>query len=241
MSILNTTVSLGVVASLSLAIAVFIASYITALCFTPSNRDPQASKQAGYKSSSTKFFFFYYANTTAQLMGLYHAILCLNYPTPSSKLCPRPSNISPLLFTWNPHTVLCLALIVFAGQVLLSCFTRLGPNFSQDLTPPRSLVTTGPYRWIQHPSYAASIIIFLTNCALFQRRDGVAACWLPTSVIHGETFGHMMWVGYLGTAAVGCYALIQRVKSEEAVLRSSFGAEWDIYHKRTKRFIPGLV
>jgi protein-S-isoprenylcysteine O-methyltransferase Ste14 len=227
-------------ASISLAVSVFVVSYITSICFTPSNIDPE-TRDTDQKSYTSKVFIFYYGNAALQIMGIYHAILCFTYPEPPSRLCPRSSNISPILFTWNLHTGLCVGLILIAGQILLQCFTRLGPNYSLELSPPKTLITSGPYSWVQHPSYAATIIIFLTNGALFQRRDGVAACWLPSSIVDGEKFRMAMWIGYLGMIAAEGYALMQRVKNEEAVLKRTFGTEWEEYHKKTKRFIPGVI
>jgi protein-S-isoprenylcysteine O-methyltransferase Ste14 len=32
----------------------------------------------------------------------------------------------------------------------------------------------------------------------------------------------------------------KRVKEEEMMLKSTFGKEWEVWHAKTKRFVPGL-
>ncbi|KAF8860388.1 hypothetical protein BDZ45DRAFT_588470, partial [Acephala macrosclerotiorum] len=157
-------------------------------------------------------------------------------------LCPRPSNLSPQLFTWNLHTILCIALILISGQILLLSFNKLGPTSNFQLTTPKKLITTGLYSWLQHPSYTATFVIVLTNGALFQRPNGVAACWLQKSIRPTLENGRLIGgLTYLLAAVVGCWALAKRVRNEEAVLKRTFGTEWEEYHKRTKRFIPGVI
>lgn len=67
------------------------------------------------------------------------------------------------------------------------------------------------------------------------------ACWLPESIVDGEKFGMTLQIGYLLTVVVGCWALAKRTRNEEAMLRRTFGTEWDEYHRRTKRFLPGVI
>jgi len=175
------------------------------------------------------------------LIGLYHAIICFTYPTPPSMLCPNPTNLSPQLFTWNIHTILCITSLLICGQVLLRSFIELGPSSNFQVEVPRQLVTTGLYSWAQHPSYTATFVIFLTNGAMILRRDGVAACWLQKSIVDGERLGMVLQTGYLFAAVVGGWMLATRVGDEEALLKTTFGTEWEVYHKRTKRFIPGII
>jgi protein-S-isoprenylcysteine O-methyltransferase Ste14 len=42
-------------------------------------------------------------------------------------------------------------------------------------------------------------------------------------------------IGVFGLFGVGT-----RVKDEEAMLKREFGREWEEYHRKTKRFIPGI-
>ncbi len=76
------------------------------------------------------------------------------------------------------------------------------------------LVTTGPYRHIRHPRYAA---LFLTNIAL------PLTCASP-----------------LGWLLVAPWALVvtRRIRLEEQHLREAFGAAYQSYAVRTGRLLP---
>ena len=227
--------------ALSLTLFILIITYVTSFCFTPPIPNSDNLNETNRNSFANKLLLYYCCSAIVMLISIYHALLCLTYPAPPSILCPSPSNLSPKLFTWSPHTSLCIALILISGQAMLMCFNQLGPISNFGLTTPKKLITTGLYSWLQHPYYTANFVIFLTNGALFQRRDGVVACWLPESIVDGEKFGMTLQIGYLLTVVVGCWALAKRTRNEEAMLRRTFGTEWDEYHRRTKRFLPGVI
>ena len=51
-----------------------------------------------------------------------------------------------------------------------------------------------------------------------------------------------VWSALLvGSGVSGLYTIWVRVKDEEAMLKGEFGREWEEYHRRTARFIPGVV
>lgn len=75
------------------------------------------------------------------------------------------------------------------------------------------LVTTGPYRYVRHPIYAAVLLVVWT---------GVATNASPLSVA-------------LGLAATAMLAL--RITFEERLVRQRY-PEYDDYARRTKRVIP---
>jgi protein-S-isoprenylcysteine O-methyltransferase Ste14 len=233
--------ALDLLTALPLTLLLLVAAYITTFCFIAPVLNPENLNESNRNSFANKLFVYYYCSAIILIISMYHALLCFTYPAPPSILCPNPSNLSPDLFTWNLHTILCIALILICGQILLLSFNQLGPTSNFQLTTPKKLVTTGIYSWLQHPSYTADFVIFLANGALFQRRDGVAACWLQKSIVDGEKFGIFFQIGYLLTVAVGCWALAIRVRNEEGMLRRAFGTQWEEYHSRTKRFIPGLL
>ncbi len=78
------------------------------------------------------------------------------------------------------------------------------------------LVTTGPYRYMRHPIYAA-VLLFLWT--------GVAVNASPLSVA-------------LGLAATAMLAL--RILFEERLVRRRY-PEYDDYARRTKRVIPFII
>jgi protein-S-isoprenylcysteine O-methyltransferase Ste14 len=49
-----------------------------------------------------------------------------------------------------------------------------------------------------------------------------------------------IWMGIRGSLVVGVGLLVVRVRDEERMLRGSFGKEWEVWHTKTGRFIPGV-
>ncbi len=82
----------------------------------------------------------------------------------------------------------------------------------------RTLCTDGPFARIRHPLYAAFLLFLCPALALYLDR-GVYLLW-----------------------AVLLFPLWQLVvASEEQLMASRFGVEWDRYAARTGRFFPRLV
>jgi protein-S-isoprenylcysteine O-methyltransferase Ste14 len=94
----------------------------------------------------------------------------------------------------------------------------LGNRFSGlvAIQPGHTLVTTGVYRVIRHPSYLGLLVGTL-----------------------GWGLSFRSGVGVLLTALM-IVPLVARIHAEERLLRSQFGAEYDAYCARTSRLIPGL-
>ncbi|MFA5989328.1 MAG: isoprenylcysteine carboxylmethyltransferase family protein [Sphingomonas sp.] len=80
-----------------------------------------------------------------------------------------------------------------------------------------SLITDGPFAWVRNPIYVALALVM---------------------VAMGVAFGHL--AGLVVALPVFCIATWLRVRSEEEVLRASFGPAYDEYAAKVKRFIPGL-
>lgn len=94
----------------------------------------------------------------------------------------------------------------------------LGNRFSGlvAIQPGHTLVTSGMYGIIRHPSYLGLLLNSLGWVLVFRS-----------------------WIGVLLTAAT-LVPLLARIKAEERLLRSQFGEEYDAYRARTSRLIPGL-
>jgi protein-S-isoprenylcysteine O-methyltransferase Ste14 len=94
----------------------------------------------------------------------------------------------------------------------------LGNRFSGlvAIQPGHTLLTTGIYGVIRHPSYLG----LLVNA-------------------FGWGLAFRSWAGVL-LAALLVPLLLARIRSEEALLRDQFGAEYDAYCARTSRLIPGV-
>lgn len=89
---------------------------------------------------------------------------------------------------------------------------------------------------MQHPSYLANCAVIITNALLFERPDGVMGCWLKKEWVESRN----VWIalGWSALAALGF--LVLRVRDEERMLRRVFGREWEEWHGRTARFVPGV-
>ncbi len=104
------------------------------------------------------------------------------------------------------------------GALRLWPVVVLGPRFSGLVAIQRghTLVTTGVYGVIRHPSYLGLLINSLGLGLAF--RSGV---------------------GVLLTALI-LVPLLARIRAEERLLRAQFGDEYDAYCARTSRLIPGI-
>jgi protein-S-isoprenylcysteine O-methyltransferase Ste14 len=109
-----------------------------------------------------------------------------------------------------------LALFVAGGVLRLWPVFVLGRRFSGlvAIQPGHSLVTSGIYSRIRHPSYLGALVFMIGWALVF--RSGV---------------------GILLTAVM-LVPLLARIVSEERLLQSQFGAEYDAYRARTWRLVP---
>ena len=241
----QTDTTLPTLASASLAATLTVAGYLSALCGTPPNPNPDASKR--YKSDRAAFLAgsFTFGIKRVQLVAFaYHALVTLFYPPgdnpQTSAICPHTENLSDALFTWNPNVLKFLAMIFVGAAVRLSAYGGLGRNFTFVLSNPDRLVTDGIYRYLQHPSYTGAVLVAIGMGGILTRWDTAAgACWMQPSTLqslhgYGWFFG-LAWGMFLFVV------LGARVRDEEAMLKEQFGKEWEEWHRTTKRFIPGIV
>jgi protein-S-isoprenylcysteine O-methyltransferase Ste14 len=113
-----------------------------------------------------------------------------------------------------------IGVILFAagGALRIWPVFVLGRRFSGlvAIQPGHTLVTSGIYGVIRHPSYLGLLVNALGWALAF--RSGV---------------------GLLLTALL-IPPLLARINAEESLLRSQFGSEYEAYCARTSRMIPGL-
>ncbi|MDH4612183.1 isoprenylcysteine carboxylmethyltransferase family protein [Pseudomonas sp. BN102] len=111
--------------------------------------------------------------------------------------------------------VFCFAV---GGALRLWPVFVLGNRFSGlvAIQPGHQLVTDGVYGLIRHPSYLGLMISSLGWALAFRSGVGLLLVLLTLP------------------------PLVARIRAEEALLRSQFGAEYEAYCARTSRLIPGL-
>ena len=93
----------------------------------------------------------------------------------------------------------------------------LGRNWSNELRviEGQQLVTSGPYRWIRHPIYAAFLLI-LSSPILISANWFLGGLWIAMTALDG----------------------VSRIRIEEELMLSQFGDEYRAYMRRTGRFLP---
>lgn len=223
--------------TLTLTACCLLATYLVHLCWTapnPAPANPYPNDRVGKVRS------FAVRRMVIVFLWICHALLTLTFPHPPTSLCPRPQNLGASLFTWSTYTAVCLSLIFIAVPIRLLAFAQLGQNFTFQLAKPKGLVTTGLYAYVQHPSYPPNLITFFVCVAMLLRVDGVIGCWLPSWVAQWEGMDVVGVLLMVALAGASCWGLMIRVRDEEEMLRKEFGKEWEVYHQKTKRFVPGL-
>ena len=123
-------------------------------------------------------------------------------------------------WTLDGDSVRWLGVVLFiaGGALRILPVFILGHRFSGlvAIQPGHTLVISGIYGVIQHPSYLGLLVNAL-----------------------GWAFAFRSGVGVLLTVLT-IAPLVARINSEEALLRAQFGAEYDAYRARTSRLIPGV-
>lgn len=120
------------------------------------------------------------------------------------------------VFSNNPVSILIQAcavvLMVWARLTLGTRSFHATAN-----TTKGQLITKGPYRWLRHPIYAAIIYFFIGSVIAYPYK---------------ETIGAFILI-FIGS--------FTRIILEERSLIETYGEEYSIYSRRTKRIIPFLI
>ncbi|EYS82369.1 isoprenylcysteine carboxyl methyltransferase [Cupriavidus sp. SK-4] len=123
-------------------------------------------------------------------------------------------------WTLDGDTMRWIGVALFAGGGVLRLWPVfvLGRRFSGlvAIQPGHTLVTTGIYGVIRHPSYLGFLVSSLGWVLAFRSGVGVLLTLLMVPV------------------------LLARIRAEEALLRDQFGDEYASYCDRTWRMLPGI-
>lgn len=231
-------------ANVSLAGGLLLAAYLTHRCWTPPNPDLSESTNGLPKDEvAVSAEAIRLRSFVIVALWTMHILLTISYPETPVMLCPNPDNLARSIFTWSPYTAVVLTVILMAAPIRLLAFRQLGENFTFRLAKPKTLVTSGVYAYVQHPSYPTNWLVLMCNIMLLFRLDGVLGCAVPAQVAR---FGFWnvavkVWPVLLAVfGGLGLCTIWTRVRDEEEMLREEFGTGWEEYNRKTARFVPGF-
>ena len=127
------------------------------------------------------------------------------------------SYISLPIYTNPSGQYVGVGIIVLGIILRLLAIYTLGRYFTVDVTirPNHRIKTDGLYKYLRHPSYAASLLSFIGM---------------------GITFNN--WLSLLLLVGAVVVVFINRIRVEETVLINHFGAEYIAYKRVTSGLIP---
>ncbi len=129
-------------------------------------------------------------------------------------------SLAPLSPPALTEAMLVAILLVGAVWLFDASSRTMGKNWSlvARTREDHQLVQTGPFAVVRHPIYVATF--------LFMVAMAVAYGHAPSLLIAMPIYGVGTWL---------------RVRYEERLLRAQFGAAYDAYVARVKRFVPGVI
>jgi protein-S-isoprenylcysteine O-methyltransferase Ste14 len=129
------------------------------------------------------------------------------------------TSVAPSLRIPDPVRVFGVIVMWLGLTTRVWAVAALGRAFrtSVEVDPDQDVVTTGPYKWIRHPSYA-SLLLILAGLGL--------------------ALGN--WLSVAASLLLPLPALAWRINVEEAELSRVLGNSYRAYQTRTARLIPGL-
>jgi protein-S-isoprenylcysteine O-methyltransferase len=119
----------------------------------------------------------------------------------------------------HPQAFYVIGLVLFVLGLIVRwvAIIHLGRFFTVNVTIAKDhqLITTGPYRYVRHPSYTGTLLIFLGFGLCMLNIFSLSAVFLPIAA-----------------------AFLWRMHVEETALREAFGERYREYASRTRRVIP---
>ncbi|MGI8917655.1 MAG: methyltransferase family protein [Pyrinomonadaceae bacterium] len=126
---------------------------------------------------------------------------------------PSSNAISDLL------EIIAIVSAIASILLIIASVRTLGKEWSLTarVVTGHKLATNGPYNFVRHPIYTAMLGMLLAN--------GIAFSYWPALVV---------------AVAVYLAGTLNRIRSEERLLRETFGAEFEAYAARVPALLPGL-
>jgi protein-S-isoprenylcysteine O-methyltransferase len=118
------------------------------------------------------------------------------------------------------YRALALSLLISGLAIRWSSIATLGRLFTVDVAIHRdhTLVESGLYKYIRHPSYTGLLMAFF-----------------------GLGFSFVNWLSLIVLVVPITLAVLNRISKEEAALREGLGEPYTTYCTRTKRLVPWVI
>lgn len=131
--------------------------------------------------------------------------------------------------------------IVFAGTFLrVWCYRAMASQFTFNITlrANHKLITTGPYSFVRHPSYAALLIQYV-GAFIWYSSPG---SWMMESGVLEYPMARLILGLLVLLRFVTIGALLARIPVEDAMLKNTFGNEWDDWDRKVPYALcPGII
>lgn len=133
---------------------------------------------------------------------------------------PIDMSLAPMSRIAIEQASVVVILIAFTCGVFAASKRALGRNWSlvARTRSDHELVSWGPFAYVRHPIYSALFAWLLAMAVAFGHYRGLIV-GIP-----------LYWIG-----------TTLRIVEEEKLLRAQFGAAYDAYAARVKRFLPGII
>ncbi|KAF7324441.1 3-hydroxybenzoate 6-hydroxylase 1 [Mycena venus] len=134
---------------------------------------------------------------------------------------------SPDAVRITPFLTLGTALVVSGALLRLFCYNTLGKHFTFEtaISKNHTLVKTGPYSLVRHPSYTGAVLAYLGLLCYY----GSPGSWFMECVFRGTTLGKMFGISYALMMSLIVTGLLSRIEKEDQGLRREFGQDWVDY------------
>ena len=133
---------------------------------------------------------------------------------------PVRATLDPLGSAALVQAALTVALLAAALTLFVWATAAMGRNWSlvARTRSDHALITTGPFARMRHPIYTALALVVIALA--------LALGHLPSLTLALPVYALGTWL---------------RVRIEERLLHAMFGATYEAYAARVKRFVPGLI
>ncbi|KAI0326038.1 hypothetical protein GY45DRAFT_1329445 [Cubamyces sp. BRFM 1775] len=145
------------------------------------------------------------------------------------RLCPVSSGSLSSLAVLTPRFLLGASLLYAGAAFRLWSYRALGDLFTYEIfvKDKHTIVDTGPYALVRHPSYTGLIALILgTQLVYFGPGAFATECGIEYT-----RFAAPIWIWRIG-AVFTVFSVYRRCGVEDAQLRERFGPAWDAYRER---------